>query len=176
MYAWELMRALSISDQRGLARFATMQGHYNLVYREEEREMIPLCEFEGLGVIPWSPLARGMLAGTRSRLGDKSTTRSETDGLDQILYDQPSDWDVVEAVKTVAKQRDLKPAQIALAWLLSRPAVTAPIIGATQLGQLEDAIAAVGIELSDDEIAALEAPYRAHPVKGLGPMPSMRRT
>jgi len=176
MYAWELMRALSISDQRGLARFATMQGHYNLVYREEEREMIPLCEFEGLGVIPWSPLARGMLAGTRSRLGDKSTTRSETDGLDQILYDQPSDWDVVEAVKTVAKQRDLKPAQIALAWLLSRPAVTAPIVGATQLGQLEDAIAAVGIELSDDEIAALEAPYRAHPVKGLGPMPSMRRT
>ena len=176
MYAWELMRALSISDQRGLARFATMQGHYNLVYREEEREMIPLCEFEGLGVIPWSPLARGMLAGTRSQLGDKSTTRSETDGLDQILYDQPSDWDVVEAVKTVAKQRDLKPAQIALAWLLSRPAVTAPIVGATQLGQLEDAIAAVGIELFDDEIAALEAPYRAHPVKGLGPMPSMRRT
>ena len=176
MYAWELMRALSISDQRGLARFATMQGHYNLVYREEEREMIPLCEFEGLGVIPWSPLARGMLAGTRSQLGDKSTTRSETDGLDQILYDQPSDWDVVEAVKAVAKQRDLKPAQIALAWLLSRPAVTAPIIGATQLGQLEDAIAAVGIELSNDEIAALEAPYRAHPVKGLGPMPSMRRT
>ncbi len=175
MYAWELMRALSISDQRGLARFATMQGHYNLVYREEEREMIPLCEFEGLGVIPWSPLARGMLAGTRSQLGDKSTTRSETDGLDQILYDQPSDWDVVEAVKAVAKQRDLKPAQIALAWLLSRPAVTAPIIGATQLGQLEDAIAAVGIELSDDEIAALEAPYRAHPVKGLGPKPSMRR-
>lgn len=175
MYAWELMRALSISDQRGLARFATMQGHYNLVYREEEREMIPLCEFEGLGVIPWSPLARGMLAGTRSQLGDKSTTRSETDGLDQILYDQPSDWDVVEAVKAVAKQRDLKPAQIALAWLLSRPAVTAPIIGATQLGQLEDAIAAVGIELSDDEIAALEAPYQAHPVKGLGPNPSMRR-
>ncbi len=175
MYAWELMRALSISDQRGLARFATMQGHYNLVYREEEREMIPLCEFEGLGVIPWSPLARGMLAGTRSQLGDKSTTRSETDGLDQILYDQPSDWDVVEAVKAVAKQRDLKPAQIALAWLLSRPAVTAPIIGATQLGQLEDAIAAVGIELSDDEIAALEAPYQAHPVKGLGPKPSMRR-
>jgi len=175
MYAWELMRALSISDQRGLARFATMQGHYNLVYREEEREMIPLCEFEGLGVIPWSPLARGMLAGTRSQLGDKSTTRSETDGLDQILYDQPSDWDVVEAVKAVAKQRDLKPAQIALAWLLSRPAVTAPIIGATQLGQLEDAIAAVGIELSNDEIAALEAPYRAHPVKGLGPKPSMRR-
>ena len=176
MYAWELMRALSISDQRGLARFATMQGHYNLVYREEEREMIPLCEFEGLGVIPWSPLARGMLAGTRSQLGDKSTTRSETDGLDQILYDQPSDWDVVEAVKTVAKQRDLKPAQIALAWLLSRPAVTAPIVGATQLGQLEDAIAAVGIELSDDEIAALEAPYRAHPVKGLGPRQSIPRT
>jgi len=175
MAAWKFAQCLSASERNGWARFVSRQNHYNLVYREEEREMIPLCEFQGLGVIPWSPLARGMLAGTRSQLGDKSTTRSETDGLDQILYDQPSDWDVVEAVKTVAKQRDLKPAQIALAWLWSRPAVTAPVIGATQLGQLEDAIAAIGIGLSGDEIAALEAPYQAHPVKGLGPKPSMRR-
>ena len=175
MYAWELMRALAISDRDGLARFATMQNHYNLVYREEEREMMPLCELEGIGVIPWSPLARGMLAGTRTKLGDSSTTRSETDGLDQILYDQPSDWDVVEAVKGVAKQRSEKPAQIALAWLLSRPAVIAPILGATKLEHLDDAIAAVDLSLSADEIAALEAPYLPHPVKGLAPRPSTRQ-
>ena len=175
MYAWELMRALAISDRDGLARFATMQNHYNLVYREEEREMMPLCELEGIGVIPWSPLARGMLAGTRAKLGDSSTTRSETDGLDQILYDQPSDWDVVEAVKAVAKERSEKPAQIALAWLLSRPAVTAPIIGATKLEHLDDAIAAVDLSLSAEELAALEAPYLPHPVKGLAPRPSTRQ-
>jgi aryl-alcohol dehydrogenase-like predicted oxidoreductase len=112
MFAWELMRSLAISDERGLSRFVSMQNHYNLIYREEEREMMPLCEFEDLAVIPWSPLARGMLAGSRAKLGDKSTTRSETDGLDQILY---------------------------------------------------------------NEVAVLEAPYKAHPVKGLGPKPSMRR-
>jgi aryl-alcohol dehydrogenase-like predicted oxidoreductase len=144
-----------------------MQNHYNLVYREEEREMIPLCEDQGIGVIPWSPLARGMLAGTRSKLGDSSTSRSSSDGLDQILYDQPSDWEVVEAVKKVAAERGEPPARVALAWLMSRPAVTAPIVGATKLRHLDDAIAAVEIELSDEEVAALEAPYRAHPVKGL---------
>jgi aryl-alcohol dehydrogenase-like predicted oxidoreductase len=175
MYAWEFMRALAISERDGLARFASMQNHYNLVYREEEREMIPLCEFEDVAVIPWSPLARGMLAGTRRELGDASTTRSESDGLDRILYDQPSDWDVVEAVRTVAKQRGAKPAQVALAWLLSRPGVTAPIVGATKLAHLDDAIEAVGIELDVEEVAALEAPYRPHPVKGIAPRPSMRR-
>jgi aryl-alcohol dehydrogenase-like predicted oxidoreductase len=167
MYAWQFQRLLSLSDQRGWARFVTMQNHYNLVYREEEREMIPLCEDQGIGVIPWSPLARGMLAGTRKKLGDDSTNRSSSDGLDQILYDQPSDWEVVDAVKKVAERRGEPPARIALAWLMSRPAVTAPIIGATKLGHLDDAIAAVEIELSDEEVAALEAPYRAHPVKGL---------
>ena len=166
-YAWQLMQALSISERRGFARFVTMQNHYNLVYREEEREMMPLCQAEGIGVIPWSPLARGMLAGTRKKLGDSSTTRSESDRLDQILYDQPSDWDVVEAVKDVAKQRGDKPAQVALAWLLSKPAVAAPIIGATRLEHLNDAVAAVDIALSETEVAELEAPYRAHPVKGL---------
>ena len=144
-----------------------MQNHYNLVYREEEREMIPLCEDQGIGVIPWSPLARGMLAGTRSKLGDDSTSRSSSDGLDQILYDQPSDWEVVDAVKQVAAERGEPPARIALAWLMSRPAVTAPIVGATKLKHLDDAISAVEIELSAEEVAALEAPYRAHPVKGL---------
>ena len=131
--------------------------------------MLPLCEAEGIAVIPWSPLARGMLAGTRKQLGDKSTLRSETDGLDQRLYDEASDWDVVEAVKKVALQRGVKPAEVALAWLLARPAVTAPIVGATRLEHLEDAIRAVEIELSSEELAAVEAPYRTHPVKGLGP-------
>jgi 1-deoxyxylulose-5-phosphate synthase len=167
MYAWQFQRLLSISERNGWARFVTMQNHYNLVYREEEREMIPLCEDEGIGVIPWSPLARGMLAGTRSKLGDDSTNRSSSDGLDQILYDQPSDWDVVEAVKTVANERGEPPARVALAWLLSKPAVTAPIVGATKLRHLDDAIAAAEIELGADEVAILEAPYRAHPVKGM---------
>ncbi|MGD8316833.1 MAG: aldo/keto reductase [Myxococcales bacterium] len=167
MYAWQFQRLLSISEQRGWARFATMQNHYNLVYREEEREMIPLCQDQGIGIIPWSPLARGMLAGTRKALGDSSTSRSSTDELDQKLYDQPSDWEVVEAVKHIAQQRGEPPARIALAWLLAKPAVTAPIVGATKIRHLDDAIAAVDIELTEEEIAALEAPYRAHPVKGM---------
>jgi aryl-alcohol dehydrogenase-like predicted oxidoreductase len=174
IFAWELMRSLAISDREGLARFATMQNHYNLVYREEEREMMPLCELEGVGVIPWSPLARGMLAGTRQKLGDTSTTRSETDGLDQILYDQPSDWDVVEAVRDVAKQRGVNPAQVALAWVRSRRAVVAPIIGATKVAHLEDALSSLSLDLEDAEVAALEAPYAPHPVKGMSPKPSMR--
>jgi aryl-alcohol dehydrogenase-like predicted oxidoreductase len=173
MYAWQLMRALAISEREGLARFVTMQNHYNLVYREEEREMLPLCESERVAVIPWSPLARGMLAGSRKTLGDKSTTRSETDGLDQILYDQPSDWAVVEAVRKVAEARGQRPAQVALAWLLSRAGVAAPIVGATKLAHLDDAIAAVGIRLGEDETKLLEAPYEPHPVKGLAP-PSPR--
>jgi aryl-alcohol dehydrogenase-like predicted oxidoreductase len=126
-------------------------------------------------VIPWSPLARGMLAGTRSKLGDGSTTRSATDGIDQILYDEASDWDVVEAVKQVAKQRGDTPAEVAMAWLLSRPGVTAPIVGATKLPHLEAAIGAVELELSDAEVTALEAPYRPHSVKGLGPPATRRR-
>lgn len=169
MYAWEFLHALRASDANGWAHFITMQNHYNLVYREEEREMLPLCESEGVSCIPWSPLARGMLAGTRKKLGDDSTVRSETDGLDQILYDQPSDWDVVEAVVKVAEARGAKPAQVALAWLLNRPSVAAPIVGATREYQLEDAIAAVDIELDESEIAALEAPYQPHAVKGMGP-------
>jgi aryl-alcohol dehydrogenase-like predicted oxidoreductase len=167
MYAWQFQKLLAISDQNHWARFVSMQNHYNLVYREEEREMIPLCEDQQVAVIPWSPLARGMLAGTRSKLGDGSTSRSSSDGLDQILYDQPSDWDVVDAVKKVAAERAEPPARIALAWLMSKPAVTAPIVGATKLKHLEDAVAAAEIELTAEEVAVLEAPYRAHPVRGL---------
>ena len=176
MYAWELMKALSISERRGFARFVTMQNHYNLVYREEEREMLPLCADQGLSTIPWSPLARGLLAGTRTKVGDSSTTRSESDGLDKILYDQPSDLAVVDAVRKVAASRGLPPAQVALAWLLRNPVVAAPIVGATKLSHLDDAIAAVEITLDDTEAKSLETPYQPHPVRGLtAPAPLSRR-
>lgn len=168
-YAWEFARALGISHRRGLARFQTMQNHYNLVYREEEREMLPLCEAERVGVIPWSPLARGLLAGSRSALDDKqSTLRAGSDGFSQHLYQQESDWDVVEAVRGVAKARGVEPAQVALAWLRAQKTVTAPIIGATKLPHLESAIASLALELEDAEIAQLEAPYQPHPVRGIG--------
>lgn len=164
--AWELMRALSVSERRGWARFVSMQGHYNLVYREEEREMLPLCEAEGLGVIPWSPLARGMLAGGRKGPNDRqSTTRAGSDNFADRLYDHPADWDVVEAVRKVADAKGVPMAQVSLAWLLQRPQVTAPIIGATQLKHLDDAIAALKVKLTDAEVAALEAPYVPHAVK-----------
>jgi aryl-alcohol dehydrogenase-like predicted oxidoreductase len=167
MYAFELARALYLADARGLARFVTMQNHYNLVYREEEREMMPLCEEEHIAVIPWSPLARGLLAGARRALDDReSTKRASSDDFARQLYDQPSDWDVVEATKKVADERGIPSAQVALAWLLSRPAVAAPIIGATELEHLEVAIGAVEIELSQLETEQLEAPYRPHPVRG----------
>jgi aryl-alcohol dehydrogenase-like predicted oxidoreductase len=176
MYAFEFAQALACSDGLGVARFATMQNHYNLVYREEEREMMPLCEAEDIGVIPWSPLARGMLAGARRSAEDRdSTVRAGNDGIAQALYDQASDWDVVEAVADVAKQRGIQPAQVALAWLLSRPAVTAPIIGATKLDHLDAAIAAVDVELSEEEIGKLEARYQPHPVRGLGRPAALQR-
>jgi len=169
-YAWELARALGRADLHGWSRFVSMQNHYNLVYREEEREMIPLCETEGIGLVPWSPLARGLLAGSRRSRDDKeSTVRSGNDPLAEHLYDQPSDWEVVEAVVDVAGKRGVEPAQVALAWLLSKPAVAAPIVGATKLQHLDQAIAAIDIELSEEEIDTLELPYRPHPVRGLGP-------
>lgn len=167
MPAWKFAQCLERADQRGLTRFATMQNHYNLIYREEEREMMPLCESENIASIPWSPLARGLLAGSRKALQDKeATTRSGSDPLADMLYKQDSDWDVVEAVMSVAKDRGIEPAQVSLAWLMSRPGVAAPIVGATKLPQLESAIAAVEIELSEDEIARIEAPYQTHPVLG----------
>jgi aryl-alcohol dehydrogenase-like predicted oxidoreductase len=165
--AWVFHRALAASDRHGWARFAVMQNHYNLLYREEEREMLPLCQSEGIGVIPWSPLARGLLAGTRARPTDTtSTKRAESDDYARLLYDHPNDADVVEAVRKVAADRGLTPAEVSLAWLLSRPAVTAPIIGATKLAHLDAAIRALDVELSADEAAALEAPYRPHGVRG----------
>ena len=167
MFAWQFGKMLSISERHGWARFITMQNHYNLVYREEEREMLPLCVEEGIGVLPWSPLARGLLAGARTSLLDReSTKRAETDNFGHKLYTDPRDWDVVEAVKKVAEQRGDAPARVALAWLLSRPAVVAPIVGASKASQLTDALAAVDIALSPEEVAALEAPYRPHPVLG----------
>lgn len=166
-WAWQLAKSLGLSERRGWAKFVTMQNHYNLLYREEEREMLPLCEAEGVGVMPWSPLARGLLAGTRSSVGDRSaSTRAETDSYGHTLYDDATNWEIVDAVRSVAADRGIPMAQVALAWLLSKPAVSAPIVGATKLPQLDDAIAAVDVTLTADEIARLEAPYRPQPVRG----------
>jgi aryl-alcohol dehydrogenase-like predicted oxidoreductase len=166
MYAWQFAKAQHTATAGGWTRFTSMQNHYNLVYREEEREMIPLCLDQGVGCIPWSPLARGLLAGNRERGGTQRTVRSASDPLAEELYGGDDDFDVVDAVRAVAAERGLPPAQIALAWLLRRPAVTAPVVGATRLRHLEDAIAAVEVALSDNEVARLEAPYRPHRVLG----------
>lgn len=170
MPAWKFQKALGLSEKESLARFVSMQNHYNLIYREEEREMMPLCAEEGVAVIPWSPLARGMLAGARTKGAEKpATKREESDEFAHDLYDSPNDWDVVEAVKKVAGERGVQPAEIALAWLLSKPGVTAPIVGATKLDHLEAAIRAVNVKLSEEEVKVLEAPYVPHGVRGLGP-------
>jgi aryl-alcohol dehydrogenase-like predicted oxidoreductase len=163
MYAWQFAKAQHVATVNGWTRFVSMQPHYNLVYREEEREMLPYCQDSGVGVIPWSPLARGLLAGGRSRAGQ--TTRARTDTYAEQLYSE-DDYAVADAVAQLAKERDLPPARIALAWLLHQPAVTAPIIGASKAGHVDDAIAAVDVRLSDAELAALAAPYRPHPVLG----------
>ncbi|HWX96593.1 MAG TPA: aldo/keto reductase [Solirubrobacteraceae bacterium] len=166
MFAWQFSKAQHIADRRGWTRFVSMQNHYNLIYREEEREMIPLCLDQGVGVIPWSPLARGVLAGTRTREGDRLTTRAGGDPFTDYLYSQPSDFDVVERVAELAARRGVPPAQIALAWLMHRPGVTAPIVGTTRPGHLQDALAAEQLALSEEEIASLEEPYVPHPVLG----------
>ncbi|MDZ7629841.1 MAG: aldo/keto reductase [Gemmatimonadaceae bacterium] len=167
MYAWEFAKALYTSDQHGWARFVSMQNHYNLLYREEEREMLALCRSEGIGVIPWSPLARGLLAGRPRVQAGGHTARAAVDAASvEYLYDHPTDDAVIAAVRTVAAARERSMAQVALAWLLQRPAVSAPIIGATTLTQLDDAIAAVDLTLTPEECAVLEAPYTAHDVRG----------
>ena len=166
MFVWQFAKAQHVAERNGWTQFVSMQNHYNLVYREEEREMIPLCIDQGVGVIPWSPLARGVLAGNRSREGERRTTRSETDQFTDYLYSQPTDFDVVEAVGKVAAERGVPPAQAALAWMLGKPGVTAPIIGATKLNHLTDALAAEELELTDDEVKRLEEPYLPHPVLG----------
>lgn len=165
--AWQFAQSLSASEHHDWARFVTMQNHYNLLYREEEREMNPLCAAEGVAVLPWSPLARGLLAGTRRAPDDKQATRrAESDDFARKLYDQPGEQDVIEAVRRVATARGVSPAQVALAWLLSKPAVAAPIIGATRLEHLDDAVAALDVELTAEEIRQLEGPYRPHAVRG----------
>jgi aryl-alcohol dehydrogenase-like predicted oxidoreductase len=166
MFAWQFAKAQHVATTHGWTPFVAMQNHYNLIYREEEREMIPQCVDQGVGVIPWSPLARGVLAGNRSRDGEKRTTRSETDQFTDYLYSQPTDFDVVDAVGDVAADRGVPSAQIALAWLLAKRGVTAPIVGATKPGHMEDALAAEALDLTDEEIKRLEAPYVAHPVLG----------
>jgi 1-deoxyxylulose-5-phosphate synthase len=166
MYAWQFAKMLYKADELGLTRFVTMQNHYNLVYREEEREMVPLCQEEGIGVIPWSPLARGFLAGNRSRANYGETVRAKTDDYAHGLYYQDSDFDVVHRVTEIAERRGVPNAQVALAWLLAKPGVTAPIVGASKMKHLEDAIAALDLKLDAAEIQALEEHYTPHKVGG----------
>ncbi len=168
MYAWQFAKALYLADLHGWTRFVSMQNHYNLVYREEEREMLPLCRAEGIGVIPWSPLARGFLAGNRQKETKGETIRAKTDDFAHQLYYEDSDFQVVDRVVELAQQRGVAPAQIALAWLLHQPGVTAPIIGASKMNHLEDALAALEIELTQAECERLEKPYKPHPVLGHG--------
>jgi aryl-alcohol dehydrogenase-like predicted oxidoreductase len=166
MAAWQFAKAQHVAERHGWTRFVSMQDHYNLLYREEEREMIPQCLDQGVGILPWSPLARGWLAGTRTREGGRATRRAETDAFQDQLYGRPEDFDVVDRVAEVAGERGLPPAQVALAWLLHRPGVSSPIVGATKPGHLEDALAATEVALSPDELARLEEPYVTHPVLG----------
>jgi len=161
MYAWQFSKALYTADLHGWTRFVSMQDHYNLLNREEEREMLPLCADQGIGVIPWSPLARGRL----TRDLEATTSRSETDAFGRTLYSD-DDASIIEAVRSIAESRGISRAQVALAWILSKPGITAPIIGATKTQHLDDAIAAVDVTLTDDEIAALEKPYSPRPVVG----------
>jgi aryl-alcohol dehydrogenase-like predicted oxidoreductase len=162
MDAWQFAKAQRVAR----TPFVSMQNHYNLVYREEEREMIPQCLDQGVGVLPWSPLARGLLAGTRTREGERLTTRARTDPFGDSLYVPELDFAVVDRVAEVAGERGVAPAQVALAWLLHKPAVTAPIVGATKLQHLEDALAAAELSLDEAEIARLEEPYVPHAVAG----------
>lgn len=166
MYAWQFAKMLYTADALGLTRFVSMQNHYNLVYREEEREMIPLCIEEDIGVIPWSPLARGFLMGNRRREDFGETVRAKTDEYAQKLYYQESDFAVADRVTAVAKQRGISNAQVALAWILSRPGVTAPIIGASKMIHLEDAVASLDVQLTADELRQLEEHYQPHRILG----------
>ena len=166
MAAWQFAKALFTAGERGWHRFASMQNHYNLVYREEEREMIPLCVDQGVGLLPWSPLARGFLTGSRSREDLEGTLRARTDRYAQDLYACESNFEVLDAVKEIASARGVTPAQVALAWVLGAPGVTAPIIGATRVENLRESIAALELQLDLSEIERLEAPYRPRPVKG----------
>lgn len=164
MAAWQFAKAQYTADLGGFTRFVTMQNHYNLVYREEEREMIPFCEDQGVGLIPWSPQARGFLAGTRSRDKGGESKRSKSDSIAHDMYFSESDFAVLEATQAVAAEKGVSSAQVALAWLMHKPAVSSPIVGATKMKHLEEAIAATEVQLTDEDIARLEDPYVTHPV------------
>jgi aryl-alcohol dehydrogenase-like predicted oxidoreductase len=166
MYAWQFSKAQYTAKMNGWTPFVSMQNHLNLVYQEELREMVPLCQDMGVGVIPWSPLARGFLAGNRKRDEHTPTKRAKSDGFAQQMYYQPEDFDIVDRVVELARVKAVSPAQIALAWLLHKPGITSPIIGASKMRHLEEAITAVDITLTDEEMALLEEPYRPHPVLG----------
>jgi 1-deoxyxylulose-5-phosphate synthase len=166
MFAWQFAKMLHVADSRRLTRFVSMQNHYNLIYREEEREMLPLCREEKIGVIPWSPLARGFLAGNRRKKDFGDTVRAQTDDYAKSMYYQPSDFEVVDCVSEIAQRRGVSNAQVALAWLLHQPGVTAPIIGASKMSHLDDAMAALSLKLEDSEMKALSEPYRPHAVLG----------
>jgi 1-deoxyxylulose-5-phosphate synthase len=165
MYTWQFAKALYTADLNGWTRFVSMQPHYNLIYREEEREMIPFCQDQQLAVIPWSPLARGLLTGNRS-IRRTETLRSRTDEYGKSLYKNESDFDIVNKLSEVAAKRGLPDAQVALAWMLAKPAITAPVIGASKPGHLKDAVAALSVKLAQDEISQLEELYQPHPVMG----------
>jgi aryl-alcohol dehydrogenase-like predicted oxidoreductase len=166
MFAWQFAKMQYTADAHGWTRFVSMQNHYNLIYREEEREMLPYCREEGIGVIPWSPLARGFLAGNRRRNDKGDTIRAKTDDFAHELYYTDADFAVADRAAELATRRGVKPAQIALAWILAKRAVTAPIVGASRLPQLDEAIAAMDIHLDAGELALLEEPYRPHPTLG----------
>ncbi len=167
MRAWQFAQMLYTADKLGLTRFVTMQNHYNLIYREEEREMIPLCIDEGIGLIPYSPLARGFVAGNRRAEDFGETVRSKTDDLSQKFYYQPSDFAIVERITEIAQKRGVANAQIALAWVLAQPGITAPIIGASKMQHLDDALAALTIELDETELQILHDAYQPHPAQPL---------
>ena len=166
MYAWQFAKMLYKAGDLGVTRFVAMQNHYNLVYREEEREMMPLCRAEGIGIIPWSPLARGFLMGNRHKEDRGETIRAKTDEYAHSLYYQDSDFAIVERVTQIARKRGVSNAQIALAWMLHQPGITAPIVGASKMQHLEDAVAAVHLKLDKAELKALEEPYQPHPILG----------
>lgn len=166
MYAWQFAKAQSVAQQNGWTPFVSMQNHYNLVYREEEREMIPYCREEGVALIPWSPLARGFLVGNHKRDKTGETIRSKTDNLLHDRYYQDNDFDVLDRLKDLAQRMDVKPAQLALAWILHKPGITSPIIGASKMPHLDDAIAAMNIKLSPENLAYLEEPYIPHRIAG----------
>jgi aryl-alcohol dehydrogenase (NADP+) len=166
MYAWQFAKAQHVAERHGWARFVSMQNHYNLIYREEEREMMPLCVDQGVGVIPWSPLARGFLAGNRSKGGGGETQRSKSDPFGAKIYYRDDDFAVVDRLTEVAKRLGKPNMQVALAWILSKPFVTAPIIGASKPHHLDDAVAALEVTLSPEDVAQLEEPYRPHPILG----------